>query len=135
MKCKVTLPLLLLLLIAGQLSAEFCRAQCEGMKQSEPGCAMREMAHGHCALCKHSSADSTINTLSTFETCSGQICNGVLGLAVYRSNYEIRPLAEAGSLDVLVPRILDVMPRARFDGARSTRYIPPFDPLISSLRI
>jgi hypothetical protein len=93
------------------------------------------MAHGHCASCKHLSADLTTNILSTAEPCSGHICNGLLGFVPNRPNQEIRALVEAGSIDILAPPALEVMQRARFDDARSTRCIPPFDPLISSLRI
>ncbi len=135
MRLKATLPVFLLLLLAGQLSAELCMAQCQSMRMTEPACAMHEMSHGHCASCKHASANGTNASLATMETCSGQTCNNVLGLEQSRSNTEIRPSVKAVSFDILPPPVVEDTDPVRFRDARSTRSIPPFDPLISSLRI
>ena len=135
MRHKATLPLLLLLLVAGQMSAEFCTAQCQNVRMTEPTCAMHEMAHGHCASCKHVFANSRNTSLSTPRTCSGQTCTRTLELVKARTDPEAKPLVAAVSLDALAPRDLGDTHRARFRVARSTRSIPPFDPLISSLRI
>jgi hypothetical protein len=134
MRRKATLPVLLLLLVAGQLSAGFCRAQCEDMRRSGPACAMHEMAHGHCASCKHASA-GTNSCLSTVGTCFGQTCNRVLGLVQNRPEPGTRRLVESVSSDILAPRALEGTHPVRFRDARISRSIPPFDPLISSLRI
>jgi hypothetical protein len=135
MRYKATLPVLLLLLVAGQLSPEFCMAQCESLRMMEPACPMHEMSHGHCASCKHASANGTNASLATFGTCSGQSCNNVLGLAQSRPNSEMRPLVTAVSSNILPPSVLEDTHPVRFGDARSTRFIPPFDPLISGLRI
>jgi hypothetical protein len=132
---KATLPLILLLLVAGQFSAELCMAQCQSVKMTEPECAMHAMAHGHCPSCKHASAKGTNASLSTLGTCLGQTCNSVLGLAQSRPNYEIRLVASAISCETLcVPDLEDTRPLSIGD-VRSTRSLTPFDPLISSLRI
>jgi hypothetical protein len=135
MRLNATLPVILLLLVAGQLSADFCMAQCQSMRMAAPACAMQEMSHGHCASCKHASANSTNASLSTPGTCSGQTCKNVLGLAQSRPNSEIRPSVTAVSIDILPPPVLEDRHPVRLRDARSTRSIPPFDPLISSLRI
>jgi hypothetical protein len=135
MKCKVTLPVLFILLVAGQMSAEFCVAQCQSMRMTEPACAMHEMAHGHCASCKHASANDTSTSLSTLGTCSGQTCNSVLELVQNRPDPEVKPLVVAISFDIYTHPILKGKRHVHFQDARSTKSIPPFDPLISSLRI
>jgi hypothetical protein len=135
MRHKATLPLLLLLLVAGQLSAEFCMVQCQGMRMTEPACAMHEMARDHCASCKHASASDTSASLSALGTCPGQACNSVLGLALSRPDHEVGLLIPSVSFDVLVPPVLVGMGRMHYRDARSTRSIRPFGPLTPSLRI
>jgi len=135
MRHKATLPLLLLLLVAGQMSAEFCMAQCQNMRMSEPACAMHDMTHGHCASCKHASANSTDASLSTPRTCSGQTCNNVLGLLQNRSDLGVKPLISPVSIEILAPPIHEGARASRFRDARNIKSILPFDPLISSLRI
>lgn len=135
MKYKVTLPLLLLLLVAGQMSAEFCMAQCEGMRMTVPACTMHSIASARCAMCKHASDKRTSNTLSAPETCSGQVCNSVLGLVQNHSDLGLVPLVSPVSVYILVPPIQDGARVAQFRDARSTKSILPFDPLISTLRI
>ena len=135
MRRKATLPLLILLLVAGQLSAEFCSAQCQNMRMTESTCAMHEMAHGHCASCKHAFANSRGASLSTPKTCSGKTCPRVLELVKVRTDPEVKPLVAAVSLDILATPALKDAYRALFRDTRSTRSIPPFDPVISSLRI
>jgi hypothetical protein len=135
MMYKATLPVLLLLLVAGQLSADFCMAQCQSMRMTEPACAMHEMADGHCASCKHPYANGTSASLSTPGTCSGQTCNSVLGLFQSRCDDEIKPLFKAVSCDIGTSPILNGTRQVRCRDARSTKSTPSFDPLISSLRI
>jgi hypothetical protein len=136
MMYKAALPVLLLLLVAGQLSADFCMAQCQSMRMMKRACAMHEMAEGHCGSCKHRSASGTSASLSTPGTCSGQTCNSnVLGLFQIRCDDEIKPFFKAASCDVDASPILNGTHQARCRDARSTKSIPSFDPLISSLRI
>jgi hypothetical protein len=132
---KTTLPVLLLLLVAGQMSAEFCMARCEGMRMTEPTCIMHGISHGHCASCKHTSANGASTSLSALDTCFGQICNGVLGLVQKRPDRGIEPLVATVSFDIFALPLREGTRRFRFSNKRSTRYILPFDPLISSLRI
>jgi len=134
MRRKLTLPLLLLLLVAGQLSAELCMAQCQSTRITEPACAMHAMAHGHCASCKHAFANGTNASFSTMGTCSDQTCSSVLDLAQSRPD-NIRPVVSARSFDILRAPVLEDTHSVRSRDARSTRSISPFDPLISSLRI
>jgi hypothetical protein len=134
-KHKATLPLLLLLLVVGQMSAEFCMAHCEGMRMAEPACTMHGMAQGHCAWCKHASDKRTNNTLSAPESCSGQVCNCVLGLVQNRSDFGLEILVSLVSIDILAPPIRDGARAAQFRDARSDKPILPFDPLTSTLRI
>lgn len=131
------MPLLLLLLVAGQLSAEFCMAQCEGMsmRMMAHACDMHGMAQGRCESCKYVSVNGPRGTISALETCSGQICNSVLGLVQNRPNYGFKPLVALVSVEALAPPVLEGMRPLRFKDSRSTKSIPPFDPLISSLRI
>jgi hypothetical protein len=117
MRHKATLPLLLLLLVAGQMSAEFCAAQCQNMRMAEPTCAMHKMAHSHCASCKHAFADSRNASLSTPRTCSGQTCTRALELVKVRTDPEVKPLVAAISFDVLAPPLLEDTHRARFRDA------------------
>lgn len=136
MKHKATLPLLILLLVAGQLCAELCMAQCLGMRMMEPACVMHEMSHGHCAMCEHASANHSSNTLSAPETCSSQICSSVLDLPQTRIDHEIKPLGSPVSVDILAASIHERALAVHLRDPRSTKSIPPpFDPLISSLRI
>jgi hypothetical protein len=135
MSYKAVLPLLLLLLLAGQMSAEFCMAQCEGMRMTEPACTMHGMSHGHCASCKHASANGVSTSLSTLGICCGQTCNSVLGLVQNLADHEIKPLVGTASIDILAPPLLEGTHPVRLRDTRSIRYILLFDPLISSLRI
>ena len=137
MKYKVTLPVLFLLLVAGQMSAEFCMARCEGMstRMLAHACGMHGMAQGQCAMCNHASASGTNSAASAPETCSDQICNSVLGLLQNRHDFGIEPSVAAIPLDVVIPPVLEGDSSVRFRTARSTQSIPRFDPLISSLRI
>lgn len=137
MRRKATFPaiLLLFLLVAGQMSAELCRAQCEGMAMTEPVCQMHGMAHCHNPSCQHASVDAASTAVSAPETCSGQICQNVLALPQNRLHQEIRTLAAVVSLDIPKPLTRERKPLARFRASRSTKSIPSFDPLISSLRI
>jgi hypothetical protein len=133
---RATLPLLLLLLVAGQMSAEFCRAQCEGAgMRMEHACAMHVMAHGHCTSCKHASANGAGGTLSAPDSCSGQFCNSVLGLVQNPPDYGIKPSVSPVSINILAPPVLEGTHTWRLRDARSAKSILPFDPLISSLRI
>ncbi len=135
MKHKATLPLILLLLVAGQMSAEFCRAQCEGMgmRMMAHACGMHGMAH--CASCKHASANGAGGALSGLDACSGQICNSVLVLVQNPPDHGIKPSVPPASIDIPAPPVLEGTRALRFRDARSTKSILPFDPLISSLRI
>ena len=133
MRYKATLPLLLLLLVIGQMSGELCMARCEGMATMVPSCAMHGMAQGHCALCKYASDKRTSN--SAPETCSGQICNSVLGLVQNRLDHGINIVVAPVTFEILVPLFQDRARAAQFRDARSTKSILPFDPLISTLRI
>jgi hypothetical protein len=134
-KYKATLPLVLLLLVIGQMSGELCMARCEGMATMTPSCGMHGTAQGHCALCKHASDKRTSNALSAPETCSGQICNSVLGLVQDPLDHGIRIVVAPVTIEILVPRFQDRAPAARYRDVRSTESILPFDPLISTLRI
>jgi len=136
-KYKATLPVVLLLLVIGQMSGELCMAQCEGMgtgMMTHP-CGMHGMAQSHCALCKHSSDKRASNTLSVHENCSGLACNSVLGLVQNRSDLGFESLVSPVSINVLAPPIRDGARAAQFRDVRSTKSILPFDPLISTLRI
>jgi hypothetical protein len=134
-KYKATLPLVLLLLVIGQMSGELCMARCEGIATMAPSCRLPGMAQGHCTLCKHAPDNRTGNTLSAPETCSGQVCNSVLGLVQNRSALGLEPLVSLVSINILAPPIEDAAPAARYRDVRSTKSILPFDPLISTLRI
>jgi hypothetical protein len=120
------LPVLLLLLVIGQMSAEICRARCE---------AMPCMAHCHDASCRHASANFTRATLLASETCSGQICRNPLWLPQNRPDHESMLSITSVPFNVPVPEVLEGEHPVRFRTGRSTESIPPFDPLISSLRI
>lgn len=137
MRRKATLPafLLLLLLVAGQMSAELCRAQCEGMAMTEPVCQMHGMAHCHNPSCQHASVNAASTAVSAPETCSGQICQNVLAFPQNRLHQEIKTLAAVVAPDIPALLTLERRPLARFRASRSAQSIPPFDPLISSLRI
>lgn len=137
MRYKATLPLLLLLLVAGQMSAEFCMAQCEGMGTGmmTHACGTPGMAQGHCPICKHASANSISIASSVPITCSGQACNSILGLVQNRSDLGFEPLVSPVSIKILAPPIQDGARAAQFRDVRSTESILPFDPLISTLRI
>ena len=127
--------MVLLLLVIGQMSGELCMARCEGMATMPPSCSMPGMAQGHCALCKDASDNGTSNTLSAPETCSGQVRNSVLGLVQNRPDHGLKVVVAPVSIDILAPQIRDEARAAQFRDARSTKSIPPFDPLIATLRI
>jgi hypothetical protein len=93
------------------------------------------MAPGQCALCKHALANGASSIVSVPENCSGQICENVLGLQQDRADQELRPFAAAVSLDVHSQLGLERTIPVRFRATRSTHPIPPFDALISTLRI
>ena len=139
MKYKATLPLVLLLLVIVQMSGELCMAQCEGMGtgMKTHACGMHGMAQGHCALCKHASANGNGISIapSTPITCSGQACNSVLGLVQNRSDLGFESLVSPVSINILAPPIQDRARVSQFRDVRSTKSILPFDPLISTLRI
>jgi hypothetical protein len=78
----------------------------------------------------HASDGGPSNTLSVSETCSGQICNGVLGLALNRPDREMESLVAP----LCIAPVRECARSLRFIDARSTRYVLAFDLLISSLR-
>jgi hypothetical protein len=126
---------LLLLLVAGQMSAELCRARCDGMRMIAHACGMHGMADYRNASCHHVSANGTFTILSASETCSGQICMSDLGQLQNRPDHESKPSITRVSLNTVVPPLFEASSLIRFRTERSTEYIPPFDSLISCLRI
>lgn len=135
MKPKATLPLLLLLLVFGQISAELCMARCESMATMAPSCRTQRMAQDHCAMCNHASAVVAGSVLLAQDTGSGKLCNSVLGLLPNRTEKGMQPwVAAVSSVLVTLPALEDIRP-VRYRTTRSTESTPQFDPLISSLRI
>jgi len=132
---KATLPLLLLLLVAGQMSGGLCMTRCDGMATMARSCGMSGMAQGHCPMCKHASANGISIASSAPITCSGQACNSVLGLVQNRSDLGFESLVSPVSINILAPPIQDRARVSQFRDVRSTKSILPFDPLISTLRI
>jgi hypothetical protein len=134
---KATLPLLLLLLVIGQMSGELCMARCEGIGTGmmAHACGIPGMAQGHCPMCKHASANGISIASSAPITCSGQACNSVLGLVQNRSDLGFESLVSPVSINILAPPIQGGARAAQFRSAQSTKSILPFDPLISTLRI
>jgi hypothetical protein len=132
---KATLPVVLLLLVIGQMSGELCMARCEGMATMALSFGMSGMSQGHCALCKHASDKRTSNALSAPETCSGQICNSTLVLVQDRPVHELKIVVALVPIDILVPLFQDGARAAQCRDARRAKSILPFDPLISTLRI
>jgi len=102
---------------------------------TEPACTMHGMAYGHCASCNHASVNGADETLSAPEACSGQICNGVLGMVPHRPDHEIKVSVASESFDSLAPPIVEGNRPVRFSATRSTESVPPLDPLIYRLRI
>lgn len=132
---KATLPVLLLLLVFGQMSGGLCMTRCESIATMAHSCGMPGMAQGHCPMCKHASANGTSVACSSPGTCSGQACNSVLELLQNRPDNEIEPLVAVVPLDIVSSPILEGDSPVRFRTARSTKSNSSFDPLISSLRI
>ena len=131
---KAILPMLLLLLVAGQMSGEVCGARCENMSAVAPIC-VRGMAHGHCPLCDHASANGARERLSTPETCCGQICKVVFGQLESSPDQGRKPLVIAVSIRPTLFTFSEDTRHVRFGIAQHRRPISPFDPLTSTLRI
>ena len=132
---KPTLPLLLLMLVVGQISAGLCQARCEGMRMPTQPCGMHGMVQGHCAACNHASVNGANGILAAPEACFGEICNGVFGLVQNRPDAGVKPLSAGASGDLPVAAVMDGARPASIHATRPTGPIPPFDPLISSIRI
>lgn len=135
MRVKATLPVFLLLLVFGQMSAVLCRVQCEGMATMASACGMSRAAQGHCAMCKHTSSDGAGTTLSAPGTGCGQICGSVLGLPQNGLDKGLEPLVAGVALGAVTPLNLTDGSLVRYIAARSIESSPPFDPLNSTLRI
>jgi hypothetical protein len=126
---------LLLLLVAGQMSAELCRARCDGMRMIAQACGMHGMTHRHDVSCHHVFVNGTSTILSACETCLGQICRSVLGLLQNRPDHESDPSISRAYLNIVSPPLIEAMSSLRSRTERSTEFIPPFDSLISRFRI
>ena len=99
------------------------------------GCEMHGMAHGRCALCDHASTHGVRTAFSAPDTPCGQICQSALWLLQNGADHQIKPLVAPASFDALAAAVLEAEYLVPFGTTRSTNSIPPFDPLISSLRI
>ena len=134
MRLRITCSLLLFLLVSAQVFASMCAIRCETMTGTASRNQMAGMIHCHMTSQPDSGPQRTY-ALTPSQPCTGHVCRndwtflqtsvvhefGFTSLSIAFSDHAVPSLPIAGHL--------------QFQANRSTNSIPPFDPLVSTLRI
>ncbi|MBS1821291.1 MAG: hypothetical protein JST61_04865 [Acidobacteria bacterium] len=134
MRLKATCSLLLFLLVGVQGFASVCAVRCETM--ASMGSLSRMSGMANCQMASQSgSNDQEMAAYISSQSCAGHLCTNDWTFLQNQVDHELNvaalPMAFAGHPIVPIP----IASRLQFDANRSTRSIPPFDPLISNLRV
>lgn len=135
MRFRVTCALLLLLLLVGlQVSAATCAIRC-GMENMDSPSQVTGIAHRSRMAFPTGSGQEPLAASTLFQPCDSHVCDSDWTFLQNRDVHELGvvslpiSLAMHAAPSVLIPRY------SPFQGIRSTHSIPPFDPLVSNLRI
>lgn len=134
MRLKATCSLLLLLLVGLQVSAATCAVRC-GMESLDspsqvPGIAHRSRMAFYSGPGQEQVAASTLS-----QPCDSDLCDADW---TFLQNQVAHDLSIASSSAIFASHAVAPIPiasRLQFGGNRSTRSIPPFDPLLSNFRV
>ncbi len=134
---RARMYVLLLLLVTVQAFAGMCSVRCAIMGLADAQSSMPGMTNCR-GMSDHAGSGGVSAALLAARGCSGEICQSDLSLLQNRTSQEIG----TPQLSIVTPAVVSIpatlfqnASRLRFHANRSTQLIPPFDPLISSLRI
>lgn len=134
MRVKATCSLLAFLLVGIQAFASVCTVRCETMASTSSTHQMAGMADCQMA----SQAGSSHLEMAAFvssQSCVGHPCISdwtfLQNQVVHELSLASLPMAFAGHPALPIP----IASRLHLEANRSTRIVPPFDPLISNLRV
>jgi hypothetical protein len=135
---KATWTVLLFLLVSAQALAATCAVRCDSMMAVSPG-ASSNMTDCHGMMSQQTERGNGSDALLVASHCAAHVCQGDLTPLQSRASHETA--SHAGSLFGMVIECvryadgLGATTRLRFGFVRRGRFIPPFDPLNSSLRV
>ena len=134
MRLRATCLLLLLLLVGLQSSGVACAVRCETMANLGSPSRMSGMAN--CQMASQSDpGHQEMAAYISSQSCAGHLC---MNDWTFLQNQVVHDLSVASSPVVLAVHFVAPIPiasRLKFEANRSTRTIPPFDPLVSNLRV
>lgn|SRR6185437_5143681 len=125
---------LLLLLLGAQATAGACAVRCE--MEASRGSSNRMSGMTNCQMASQSgSSHREIAAVISSQSCADHLC---MNDWTFLQNQVIHDLSVASSpvvhaTDAVAPT--PIASHLQLEASRSTRIIPPFDPLVSSLRI
>jgi hypothetical protein len=134
---RAIMPVLLLLLVSVQAFAGMCCVRCAIMSGADTQNSIPAMTNCR-GMSNHAATDGTSAALLAAPGCSREICQSDLSLLQNHTNQEIGALQLSDIMTVLVSipaTLFQNTSHLRFHANRSTQLIPPFNPLISHLRI
>lgn len=125
---------LLLLLLCSQASAATCAIRC-GMESTGPPSQVSAMTHRSSAVSPSGLSQEQVVASTVSQPCDSNLCDAdwvfLQNQDVHELSLASLPMDFAGQAVAPIP----IASRRQFEANRSTRSIPPFDPLISNLRV
>lgn len=134
---RATMSVLLLLLVSVQAFAVMCSVRCATMGHADTQNSMPGITNCH-GMSNHPAIGAASYAVLAAHGCSSEICQSDLSLLQNRTTQEIGalPLSMVTAVVVSSPaKPFQNTIRLWLGANRCTNSIPPFDPLISSLRI
>jgi hypothetical protein len=134
---RAIMPVLLLLLVSVQVFAGMCSVRCAIMSDADTQNSMSGMTYCH-GMSDHAAIGAASAALLAAPGGSSEICQSDLSLLQNHTDQEIGALqlSDITTVFVSIPATLfQNRSRLRFHANRRTHLIPPFNPLISNLRI
>lgn len=136
---KIAIPVILLSLVVVQASVVNCGLKCGAMNHTASPCTMQGMQDCPDMQDEACPSSSWTSVQQAPADCSWKLC--MLDVSLLQSQAEHETLLAKGSFigaifkNVLADEVFAGHRLSQFTVTRSTQSIPPFDPLISTLRI
>lgn len=134
MMLKAICSMLLVILVSVLAFASVCEVRCETMASMDSSTRMAGMAN--CQMASQSgSSHQEMAAFMSSRSCAGHLC---MNDWTFLQNQVAHDLSVASSSAIFASYAVVPIPiasRLQFGGNRSTRSIPPFDPLFSNFRV